>query len=110
MFDQLSDQFSDIFNTYLAAFRKGFGCQTTLLRLLEDWKRELDNHRQVGVISMDLSKAFDCLLHGLIFYKLTAYDLSSSSSSSSYIVQTPSGVYSYWRSAVQELSTVDLKT
>ena len=28
---------------------------------------------------------------------------------SSYIVQTPSGVYSYWRSAVQELSTVDLK-
>ena len=34
----------------------------------------------------------------------------SSSSSSSYIVQTPSGVYSYWRSAVQELSTVDLKT
>ena len=31
------------------------------------------------------------------------------SSSSSYKVQTPSGVYSYWRSAVQELSTVDLK-
>ena len=30
-------------------------------------------------------------------------------SSSSYKVQTPSGVYSYWRSAVQELSTVDLK-
>ena len=29
--------------------------------------------------------------------------------SSSYKVQTPSVVYSYWRSAVQELSTVDLK-
>ena len=28
---------------------------------------------------------------------------------SSYKVQTPSGVYSYWRSAVQELSAVDLK-
>ena len=33
MFDQLSDHFSNIFDTYLAAFRKGFGCQTTLLRL-----------------------------------------------------------------------------
>ena len=71
MFDQLSDHFSNIFNTYLAAFGKGFGCQTTLLRLLEDWKRELDN----------LSKAFDCLPHGLIFDKLTAYGLSNSARS-----------------------------
>ena len=81
MFDQLSDHFSNIFNTYLAAFGKGFGCQTTLLRLLEDWKRELDNHRYVGVIAMDLSKAFDCLPHGLIFDKLTAYGLSNSACS-----------------------------
>ena len=60
MFDQLSDHLSNSYNTYLAAFRKGFGCQTTLLRLSEDWKRELDNHRYVGAILMDLSKAFDC--------------------------------------------------
>ena len=81
MFDQLSDHFSNIFNTYLAAFRKGFGCQTTLLRLLEDWKRELDNHRYVGAILMDLSKAFDCLPHGLIIDKLAAYGLSDSACS-----------------------------
>ena len=81
MFDQLSDHFSNIFNTYLAAFRKGFGCQTTLLRLLEDWKRGLDNHRYVGAILMDLSKAFDCLSHGLIIDKLAAYGLSDSTCS-----------------------------
>ena len=63
MFDQLTDHFQVIVHTYLAAFRKGFGCQTTLLRLAEDWKRELDNHRYVGAILMDLSKAFDCLPH-----------------------------------------------
>ena len=39
MFDQLTDHFQVIFHTYLAAFRKGFGSQTTLLRLAEDWKR-----------------------------------------------------------------------
>lgn len=49
MFDQIS-HFENIFHTYLAAFRKGYGCQTTLLRLMEDWKRELDNHRYVGTI------------------------------------------------------------
>ena len=75
MFNQLSDHFETIFITYLAAFRKGFGCQTTLLRLLEDWKRGLDNHRYVGAILMDLSKAFDCLPHGLIIEKLAAYGL-----------------------------------
>ena len=81
MFDQLSDHFGNIFNTCLAAFRKGFGCQTTLLWLLEDWKRELDSHRYVGVILMDLSKVFDCLPHGLIIDKLTAYGLSDSTCS-----------------------------
>ena len=81
MLDQLSGHFETIFNTYLAAFRKGFGCQTTLLRLLEDRKRDLDNHRYVGAILMDLSKAFDCLPHGLIIEKLAAYDLSASACS-----------------------------
>ena len=76
MFDQLRDHFSNIFDTYLAAFKMDVGCQTTLLRLLDDWKRELDNH--VGAILMDLSNAFDCLPHGLIIDKLASYGLSDS--------------------------------
>ena len=36
---QLSDFFENIFNPYLCAFRRGHGCQTTLLRLLEDWRK-----------------------------------------------------------------------
>ena len=76
VFVQLSDHFENIFNTYLAAFRKGFGCQTTLLRLAEDWKRELDSHGYVGAILMDLSKAFDCLPHDFIIDKLSTYGLS----------------------------------
>ena len=64
------------FNPFLAAFRKGFGCQSTLLRLLEDWRKALDNHECVAAILMDLSKAFDCLPHGLLIAKLRAYRLS----------------------------------
>ena len=40
--DQLTDLFENIFHAFLCAFRKGHGCQTTFLRLLEDWKTALD--------------------------------------------------------------------
>ena len=60
----------------LAAFRKGFGCQTTLLRLIEDWKTALDQHKSVAAILMDLSKAFDCLPHELLLAKFKAYGLT----------------------------------
>ena len=57
----LTDLFENIFHTLLCAFRKGHGCQTTLLRLLEDWKTALDKNQYVAAILMDLSNAFDCL-------------------------------------------------
>ncbi|MCW4342517.1 MAG: reverse transcriptase family protein [Candidatus Thiodiazotropha endolucinida] len=76
MHNQLSSHFEYLFNPYLAAFRKGFGCQSTLLRLLEDWRRALDGHECAAAILMDLSKAFDCLPHCLLLEKLKAYGLS----------------------------------
>ena len=40
--EQLSLYFENIFDQNLCAFRKAHGHQTTLLRLLEDWKGALD--------------------------------------------------------------------
>ena len=77
--DQLTDLFENIFHTFLCAFRKGHGCQTTLLRLLEDWKTALDENQYVAAILMDLSKAFDCLPHDILLCKLSAYGLSPKS-------------------------------
>ena len=76
MFMQLTEYFNNIFHNYLAAFRKRFGCATTLLRLVEDWKKDLDKQQQVGAVLMDLFKAFDCLPLDLILAKLSAYGLS----------------------------------
>ena len=76
MHDQLSEYLDSSFNPFLAAFRKGFGCQSTLLRLLKDWRKALDNHEYIAAILMDLSKAFDCLSHLLLIAKLKAYGLS----------------------------------
>jgi hypothetical protein len=73
---QFSDFFDNIFDHFLCAFRKGHGCQTTLLRLLEDWKQALDCKEYIVAILMDLSKAFDCLPHDILICKLSTYGLS----------------------------------
>ena len=77
--NQLCQHFETIFHDFLCAFRKGHGCQTVLLRVLEDWRQALDNNLYTAAILMDLSKAFDCLPHNILLEKLSAYGLSSNS-------------------------------
>ena len=50
-----------------------FGCDTAILSLTEQFKEELDNHKVISLVSMDLSKAFDTLPHDLIVQKLEDY-------------------------------------
>ena len=76
MHNQLSEHLEASFRSFLAAFRKGLGCQSTLLRLLEDWRKPLDKRECVAAILMDLSKGFDCLPHQLLIAKLKAYRLA----------------------------------
>ena len=60
-------------------FMKGHGCQTTLLRLLEDWRGALDRNEYVAAVLMNLSKAFDGFPHGIRLSKLSAYGLKNES-------------------------------
>ena len=74
--NQMSPYFEDIFSTFLSGFRKGHSCQTTLLRMIEDWKDSLDSGNIVGTIAVDLSKAFDSLPQGLLVAKPFAYGVA----------------------------------
>ena len=58
---------------FLCGYRKGFNAQLALLVLLENWRTALDRNGFSGAISMDLSKTFDSLNHGLLIAKLYAY-------------------------------------
>ena len=73
---QLYEYFQNILSGLLSAFRKKYGCHHVLTRLVEDCKKALDKHMHVGLLLLDLSKAFDCLPHKLLLCKLHAYGVS----------------------------------
>ena len=76
MSDQLSVYFKDILSDFISAYRKNYGCERTLLRPKEDWRASLDNKELVAVISLDLSKAFDCVPHELLVANLKEYGVA----------------------------------
>ncbi len=79
MSDQLDPQLEILYSKFISAYRKLIGCNSTLMYLVETWREALDNDQYVGVVMMDLSKAFDCLPHKLIVEKLARYRFSPNS-------------------------------
>ena len=65
--------YNDRLCDHLTAYRKRHSCKTVLLYLTESWRHSLDNGECVGVLSTDMSKAFDCLFPPLMLAKLRAY-------------------------------------
>ena len=70
-FTQLNRYMQNKFRKNLTGFRKNHNTQNSLLRMIESWK--------VGVMIMDLSKAFDSLKHELLLTKRKACGLDSNS-------------------------------
>ncbi len=61
---------------FVSAYRKNDSAQHVLLRLIEEWRQNMDQNKLVGAVLMDLSKAFDCIPHDLLIAKLDAYGFS----------------------------------
>ena len=75
MEEQLNVYFENILSKFQCGFRKGFSSQHCLIYMIEKWKKSLDNKGAAGALLTDLSKAFDCLNHGLLIAKLDAFGL-----------------------------------
>ena len=74
-YNQLNDFMKDKLSNVLIGFQKGHSAQYSLLIMIEKWKRGLDENMKVGLIFMDLSKAFDTLNHRFLLTKRKAYGL-----------------------------------
>ena len=58
-------------SSLLCGFRAGYSTQHALFRLIEACRSTLDKKGYVGMVLMDLSKAYDCLPHDLLIAKLS---------------------------------------
>ena len=64
------------FSPFISAYRTNYSSQHITIRLLEEWRKKLDNNFVEGAVLTDLSKAFDCIRNDLLIGKLAAYGLS----------------------------------
>ena len=77
LYKQIDSFMKNKFSPYLCGFRKNHTAQYSLLKMIKNWKKRLDNGEKVGAIFMDLSKAFDTINHSLLLAKLKAYGFSN---------------------------------
>ena len=61
---------------FVTAYRKCYSSSHVLIRLVENWKKEINNKKHVGAMLMYLSKAFDCIPPKLLIAKMDAYGFS----------------------------------
>ena len=79
MYNQMYKYFGQTFSKFQCGFRKGFSTQSCLLFMVENWKESLDQGGHYGALLTDLSKVFDCIMHGLLIAKLRTYGFNDDS-------------------------------
>ena len=68
--------YTNKFSPYLCGFRKKYNAQYSLLKMIKNWKKQLDNGEKVEMIFMNFSKAFGRISHSLLMAKLKGNDSS----------------------------------
>ena len=74
----LSNLFSPFISAYgescnTHAYRESYNTQHVLIRLPEEWRKNLDNNYFIRAVLMDFSKAFNCIPHDLVIATQAAY-------------------------------------
>ena len=72
MYKQICSYVDKFLSPYLFGFRKGHSTEQCLIKMLETWKKAIDEKKYAGAILTDLSKAFDCLNQNILLAKLNA--------------------------------------
>ena len=77
IYKQLSNYIEIFLISILCGFQKAHNTQHALFKLLHSRQKELDQKAVVGLILMDLSKAYDYIRHDLLIAKLDCYGIDN---------------------------------
>ena len=76
---QLSNYFESKLSKKLCGFREKHSTQHAIFQLVTNIQSWLDDGNFVGMVLMDLSKAYDCIPYDLLIAKLKAYGVENNS-------------------------------
>ena len=77
--ENLTNYVDTFLSKFISAYRKSYSSNHVLIRLIESWKKSLDQKKFVTAVLMDLSKAFDSIPHDLLIAKMHAHGFSKNS-------------------------------
>ena len=65
----------NVLSKFQHGFRPGYSCQTQLIDFIENVQHVMDHQKQVDLILLDFSKAFDTIPHQRLLTKLAYYGI-----------------------------------
>ena len=74
--ENLTNHTDTFLSKFISAYRKSYNFNHVLIRLIESWKKSLDQKKFVGAVLMDLSKAFSSIPYDLLIAMIHADDFS----------------------------------